>query len=86
MEQGQKIMETSRDNFSFFFFFFFGWTHFSCWFTNVIKMTIVKHFKTNRISFLFFFLDGFYGSEWSFCWEKFSIATRDTSRYLSEFL
>ena len=83
MEEGQKIMETSRDNFSFFFF---GWTHFSCWFTNVIKMTIVKHFKTNRISFLFSFLDGFYGSEWSFCWEKFSIATRDTSRYLSEFL
>ena len=48
MEEGQKIMETSRDN---FFFFFFGRTHFSCWFTNVIKMTIVKHFKTNRISF-----------------------------------
>lgn len=50
MEEGQKIMETSRDN---FFFFFFGRTHFSCWFTNVIKMTIVKHFKTNRISFSF---------------------------------
>ena len=85
MEEGQKIMETSRDDFSFFFF---GWTHFSCWFTNVIKMTIVKSLK--QIEFLFlFFLDGFYCKVLNGLFAGKSlvcIATRGTSRYLSEFL